>query len=562
MCRKLIKIVFLFTLLPFLSSAVTLDSSERFFVESDYDKEERRVLNGTLQTISGDAYFFVDKEWWGNVAQEKREEYQAIFYHLGKEFTDHIYPKTKDIFGTMPTHSVSRDNKKLTVLFHPMRSSAGGYVRTGDQYSMYRYSRSNQRNIVYLNTDYIESPNMQGYLAHEYMHLVTFNAKNKEYGTNEDLWLNELRSEMIITLLGYNDKYSGSNLEQRVESFLRDSDISLIEWRERVADYGMVNVFGHYLKDHYGESILSDSLHTDLVGIDSINYALQKKDKDKTFQDVFTDFIIALYLNDCSYGEHYCFLSPQLKDLKISPSISIVSAYDTLNTINYRSENWSGSWHHVIGREGNLYFNFNFNEHFTVPYVLCSKDEVSKEEKCSVSYLRLDEQGEGSLTLREFNSYYRSFTLMPIFKEEAEGLKRASFTIEMRLLSDEDEKRRREQAELLRERIDDAIRRLDDLYQLLEDNMQKRKELTLIKNNLSYGMTNSKEVRVLQEFLKEEDVYPEGLITGNFYNLTKQAVIRLQEKYYQEILTPLGLSRGTGFVGPSTRQFINSRLRK
>jgi len=75
-------------------------------------------------------------------------------------------------------------------------------------------------------------------------------------------------------------------------------------------------------------------------------------------------------------------------------------------------------------------------------------------------------------------------------------------------------------------------------------------------------MMNSQEVRCLQEFLKNQgpEIYPEGLITGNFLNLTQSAVIRFQEKYANEILTPIGLEKGTGFVGEKTRSKINQIL--
>jgi len=42
--------------------------------------------------------------------------------------------------------------------------------------------------------------------------------------------------------------------------------------------------------------------------------------------------------------------------------------------------------------------------------------------------------------------------------------------------------------------------------------------------------------------------------------LTQQAVIRFQEKYASEILTPLGLPNGTGYVGAATRSKINQLL--
>jgi peptidoglycan hydrolase-like protein with peptidoglycan-binding domain len=75
-------------------------------------------------------------------------------------------------------------------------------------------------------------------------------------------------------------------------------------------------------------------------------------------------------------------------------------------------------------------------------------------------------------------------------------------------------------------------------------------------------MANNNSVKCLQEFLKNQGagIYPEGLITGNFGSLTKQAVIRFQEKYTAEILTPVGLSSGTGYVGEKTRQKINQML--
>jgi hypothetical protein len=56
------------------------------------------------------------------------------------------------------------------------------------------------------------------------------------------------------------------------------------------------------------------------------------------------------------------------------------------------------------------------------------------------------------------------------------------------------------------------------------------------------------------------DIYPEGLITGNFLSLTKTAVIRFQEKYANEILKPLGLTNGTGYFGSLTRDIANRQV--
>jgi peptidoglycan hydrolase-like protein with peptidoglycan-binding domain len=78
-----------------------------------------------------------------------------------------------------------------------------------------------------------------------------------------------------------------------------------------------------------------------------------------------------------------------------------------------------------------------------------------------------------------------------------------------------------------------------------------------LSRNFSIG-SRGDDVKLLQEILSKDGVYPEGLITGFFGNLTRRAVIRFQEKYAAEILRPIGLVRGTGFVGAATRAKANA----
>jgi murein DD-endopeptidase MepM/ murein hydrolase activator NlpD len=84
---------------------------------------------------------------------------------------------------------------------------------------------------------------------------------------------------------------------------------------------------------------------------------------------------------------------------------------------------------------------------------------------------------------------------------------------------------------------------------------------TKITRNLKVG-DRGDDVKVLQELLAKENLYPASLITGFFGSLTGRAVARFQEKYSSEILKPLGFVKGTGFVGPSTRNKINQLVEK
>jgi len=76
------------------------------------------------------------------------------------------------------------------------------------------------------------------------------------------------------------------------------------------------------------------------------------------------------------------------------------------------------------------------------------------------------------------------------------------------------------------------------------------------------------DIRHLQRFLNANsfvvsDAGPgsPGRETNIFGSLTREALARFQQAYKQYILSPLGLSQGTGLFRASTRNFINSLKR-
>jgi len=540
-----------------------------FYVDSLYDLYGREEISAYLIRTTDSAYFYIEKPWWDSRSSQEQNNIRIALFDLGEEFKNKIYPLLTSNFGQEWKPGIDGDGR-ITVLFHQMIKGRAGYFRTNDQYYKFQVYNSNEREMVYLNPEFITTPLEKSFLAHEFVHLITFNQKNRLKGVvGEETWLNEARAEYAPTLLGYDSQYQGSNLERRVQDFLKSPSDSITEWQGSSADYGALNLFTQYLVDHYGLAILRDSLFSSETGIASLNYALRKNGHPDDFSQIFTNWTIAVLVNDCSLGSKYCFKNPNLKNLRIVPESNFLPiATESSLSVYSQIKDWSAKWQKIFGGKGDLIFKFNGREgmKFKVPYVLCDY-----AQKCVVKFFNLDEQQKGEIIIPEFSSNYSSLTLIPSVQNKLSGFTDNEpdylFFWEVRAkesLEDNPEliKKLLEQIASLKTEI---ARLQAEINAILASHGQK--ELSpfscrKLENNLYFGVRDNQEVRCLQEFLKSQGpaIYPEGLITGNFLSLTEEAVIRFQEKYAAEILVPLALNKGTGYVGQMTRKKINQMI--
>lgn len=79
----------------------------------------------------------------------------------------------------------------------------------------------------------------------------------------------------------------------------------------------------------------------------------------------------------------------------------------------------------------------------------------------------------------------------------------------------------------------------------------------VFNTNLRMGMTGD-EVKALQQALDLQGCFEHPTYTGYFGSITRNGVNCFQQKYASEILTPLGLTAPTGFVGAGTRAKLNA----
>ena len=592
--NKLKTIIFLgiiLFVLPGLAKAtsVSLGQQKDFFVDPFYDFSKREQITAVLQRIGQKAYFYIDIQWWERLSSQEQEAATDILQDLDIEFFQRIYPELTKTFGSEWNPGIDNDNR-IVILFHALKSDAGGYFNSGNEYSKLQYPKSNEKEMLYLNADALASPLLKSFLAHEFVHLITFNQKERIYGAEEEIWLNEARAEYAPTLLGYDDEYDGSNLQERVETFLQEPFDSLTEWQGREWDYGVLNLFTQYLVEQYGIEILRDSLQSKKKGIQALNHALEQNGFEQNFSQVFTDWTITVLVNDCDLGKKYCYQNENLKDLRITPMLNFLPFKGkSFLAVTNTTKNWVGNWFKFINGQGTLRIEFIGHPEnlFGVPYI--AQDFSGAYE---LGFFRLDEHQRGEVLFSGFGTDIRSVVIIPSIQNEISMFSNLepsfSYFWSASIIESQEKKNdfppylNKPISEMSQKEILAKIAEIEALLNQLKIRLSglvgpetsepepsippqvlpNQISCQIFETNLYYGIKEDNQVICLQKFLQSQgqEIYPEGLITGNFLSLTRQAVIRFQEKYADEILKPWNLSKGTGFVGQTTREKINFLL--
>lgn len=546
--------------LLFAPPALALSQGETasFTVDDAYDAADREELSATLVRISDRLAIYVEKPWWDQQTLFRQNQLLGSLDILSREFEQRIYPLLTSAYGSEWNPGVDGD-PHITVLLHRMKTGVNGYFRTGDEYLKLQLPESNEREMVYLSLDGIEGNFAKSFLAHEFVHLITFNQKEKKFGVSEDTWLNEVRAEYATSFLGYNNPYEGSYLQQRVKEFLDSPSDSLTEWKGQKSDYGVAAMFVHYLVDQYGMGVLIDSLHSEKVGISSVQVGLLQNGFQESFGKIFSDWTVTVALNDCSYGKQYCYLTQSLADFRLYPTTNFLPlASESTLSVSNTTKNWSGNWYRFIGGQGNLTLQFSSIKglNFKIPYLVQKADRAF-----SVQELVLLTNQTGEIQVQDFGTQNTALIILPSLQTKTSGFNGfdPAFSYSLKVVTKEETPK--DTQELIAQLLSQIAQLQAEVARLKAQLNPSQSSCQLFTANLSVGSSGS-QVKCLQEILKKEgsDVYPKGLVTGNFGVITRQAVIQFQEKYAYEILAPLGLSQGTGFVGVSTRTKLNQLI--
>lgn len=426
--RRLVKFFFFFGAVWILFAAQAradvLGQNQAFFIDKNYDSRGNTNLSATLRFSSNRAYFYVENNYWDNLAQDARDRISNKINLLEQEFDNRIYPMETSFFGSEPNPGIDND-PRLTILLTPLRENVGGYFDTTNEYIQKDTPDSNQREMLYVNLAMFndaEPKRIYTFIAHEFQHLITFNQKDILQKATDDIWTNEMRSEYAITLLGYNDPFEGSNLQQRLSSFLANPQDSMTEWKNLDSDYGSVNLFGEYLAEHWSSQVIADTLKVGGVGIGSIDAALARNGFDEKFIDVFRSWLAANIINNTGLSQKLGYTRDGLKNFHVNPT-KLLSGLDDYNTfaVGDLIKDWQGNWYDIA--------NFTTGQKPVLKIVFSSRSLTS----FSIVYAVFRNNGIGSMAFfdpnQNANSIYvngigndvNRVVIMPFKKDRVSG---------------------------------------------------------------------------------------------------------------------------------------------
>jgi hypothetical protein len=258
----------------------------RVFKVHDDDNEEVFLTEAELRYKTEHLYMWVERDV--DLDQSRLQEAAEIFERQ-------IYPTNRAFFGSEWSPGVDGD-PHLSIL-HARRIGVGvaGYYWSSDEYPAEVRPDSNQMEMFYINADNanVGSEFYLGTLAHEMQHMIHwYNDRN------EETWLNEGLSELASLINGFDP--GGNDYSWSVRP-----DTQLNTWSEdaRPAHYGGSFLFAAYLLDRFGEELTQAVVAHPANGIASINAVLAEHGTGLSFDDVFADWLAAVYLDQPELDE-------------------------------------------------------------------------------------------------------------------------------------------------------------------------------------------------------------------------------------------------------------------
>lgn len=254
----------------------------------------QQVLDASCFVITDKTYVFVDKKL--SIEQSKLNSLAESF--------ERIYDTITKQFGPPPTR-ISNDPRIYILIFdivdavRPNGATLLGYFNPIDQFRNAEIPRwirqkSNEANMLYIDSTSLTAKNInvESVIAHEFTHLIQW-ARDPE----ESIWVNEGLAVFTENMLGY-------NVKDRISAYESNPIVSLRNWENKVENYGFAYLFFAYMYERFGGlPVIADIFKNELEDIAGIEKVLSARGTKETFRQIFSDWVIANYLDNPNISE-------------------------------------------------------------------------------------------------------------------------------------------------------------------------------------------------------------------------------------------------------------------
>lgn len=423
----------------FSATGADAQTSTVFLLDNEFDGANRTQITATLRIEGEKAQFYVEDAYWDSLSASNRASILSILDSLENSFSNKVYPNITRVYGQEYSPGID-NNEKITVLFTNMSDGIGGYFREEDEFKKAIFPTSNEREMFYINTDFLGNQRQaEAFLAHEFQHLVNFNQRRRLRNVREEVWVNEMFSEVAPSIAGLNNSYAGSNLKSRVDNFVNNSSDSLVDWNNASNDYSSISVFGHYILDHYGEEFFTKYMASGSGGIAGINETLSALGKSERFSDIFNNWAVSVLVNDCTIVpvNKFCYLNQNLSYNNLHIEFGAGTEGGDSISLQRATLPWEGEWQSFSrdieaarpdNHVGVFEFTKAFGSTFEVPYVV-----YEQGKKPQIYYLQL-EGTKGKFYVEDFG-YNVDQVVMLLLNHGTNADVRSTFTLDVNLSS-------------------------------------------------------------------------------------------------------------------------------
>lgn len=215
-------------------------------------------------------------------------------------FSEQSYPAERAFFGSEWNPGVDNDPRLHILHAYGLGDGIAGYYSSADQYSSLARDFSNEKEMFYVNLEWLKSSRNYVYyetvLAHEFQHMIHWHNDR-----NEETWVNEGLSEFAQEVAGYEPDTIFAQV------FAQNPDTQLNTWGaaqdNNAVHYGAAYLFMAYFSQRFGSDLtraLVAHPANGIRGFDDVLEAagLEKEGRPLRFEDIFADWVVANYADD------------------------------------------------------------------------------------------------------------------------------------------------------------------------------------------------------------------------------------------------------------------------